>query len=324
MPRRQSVNQIGPQLGVIGLLISGGLDSSILLKYLLDLGKWVQPFYIRSGLRWQAAEQRALEHYLDAVASRCLNPLVVLDLPLRDVYGAHWSITGRNIPRAGTPDEAVFLPGRNALLAIKAALWCQLHGIDELAIATLRSNPFDDASASFLEQLGKALSGTRVRPIRLVRPFGELDKRQVMELGRAFPLHLTFSCIAPRKMSHCGRCNKCAERRAAFRLIGGNDPTDYGVPRRPPIYGHQRNSKLLTEGQTMTCEFKAGDHVEWNSEAGHIRGTIKKKITSEIKFKGYTVRASKKVPQYLIKSDKTDHLAMHKGSALKKLKKGTR
>jgi hypothetical protein len=69
----------------------------------------------------------------------------------------------------------------------------------------------------------------------------------------------------------------------------------------------------------MKKEFKIGDHVEWNSEAGRIRGTIKKKVVSPIKFKTYTVRASKEEPQYLIKSDKTDHLAMHKGAALKKL-----
>jgi Hypervirulence associated proteins TUDOR domain len=70
----------------------------------------------------------------------------------------------------------------------------------------------------------------------------------------------------------------------------------------------------------MKKDFKVGDHVGWNSEAGHIRGTIKKKVTSTIKFKTYTVRASKEEPQYLIKSNTTDHLAMHKGSALKKLK----
>jgi hypothetical protein len=53
-------------------------------------------------------------------------------------------------------------------------------------------------------------------------------------------------------------------------------------------------------------------------------GTIKKKVTSAIKFKTYTVRASKEEPQYLIKSDKTDHMAMHKGAALKKISKSTR
>ncbi|MEO6870619.1 MAG: DUF2945 domain-containing protein [Chthoniobacterales bacterium] len=71
-------------------------------------------------------------------------------------------------------------------------------------------------------------------------------------------------------------------------------------------------------------EFKVGDHVEWNSEAGRVRGTIKKKVTSATKFKTYTVRASKEEPQYLIKSDKTDHMAMHKGTALKKLAKTKR
>ena len=69
----------------------------------------------------------------------------------------------------------------------------------------------------------------------------------------------------------------------------------------------------------MKQKFKVGDHVEWNSEAGRVRGTIQKKVTSAIKFKTYTVHASKEEPQYLIKSDKTDHMAMHKGAALKKL-----
>ncbi len=69
----------------------------------------------------------------------------------------------------------------------------------------------------------------------------------------------------------------------------------------------------------MAHEFKVGDHVEWNSEAGRVRGTITNKHTSEITFKGYTVHASKEEPQYEIKSDTTDHLAMHKGSALTKI-----
>jgi hypothetical protein len=68
----------------------------------------------------------------------------------------------------------------------------------------------------------------------------------------------------------------------------------------------------------MTDDLKAGDHVEWNSEAGRVRGTIKKKHTSEITFKGYKVHASKEEPQY---RDKTDHLAMHKRSALRRIAK---
>jgi DUF2945 family protein len=69
----------------------------------------------------------------------------------------------------------------------------------------------------------------------------------------------------------------------------------------------------------MRGEFKVGDHVSWNSEAGRVSGTIRRRITTPITFKGYTVRASKETPQYLIESDRTDHLAMHKGSALRRL-----
>lgn len=65
--------------------------------------------------------------------------------------------------------------------------------------------------------------------------------------------------------------------------------------------------------------FKRGDHVSWNSEAGRVSGTIVRVVSSPTKFKGYTVHASKDEPQYQIESDTTDHVAMHRGSALTKL-----
>jgi hypothetical protein len=68
-------------------------------------------------------------------------------------------------------------------------------------------------------------------------------------------------------------------------------------------------------------DFKRGDHVAWNSEAGRVRGTIQKKVTRQIIFKGYKRHATKEEPQYLIKSDKTDHVAIHKGSALTRIHK---
>lgn len=66
--------------------------------------------------------------------------------------------------------------------------------------------------------------------------------------------------------------------------------------------------------------FKVGDHVSWNSEAGHVSGTIIKVHTSDFHYKGYTHHASKESPQYEIKSDKSDHIAAHKGTALTKIK----
>jgi hypothetical protein len=65
--------------------------------------------------------------------------------------------------------------------------------------------------------------------------------------------------------------------------------------------------------------FKLGDHVSWNSEAGRVRGRIIRVITSKTEFKGRTTHASDDEPQYEIKSDTTDHIAMHKGSALTRL-----
>lgn len=66
----------------------------------------------------------------------------------------------------------------------------------------------------------------------------------------------------------------------------------------------------------MAHDFKVGDHVTWNSEAGHVSGRIVKVHTGKVNWKGYIHHASADDPQYEIKSDKTDHIAAHKGSAL--------
>jgi hypothetical protein len=65
----------------------------------------------------------------------------------------------------------------------------------------------------------------------------------------------------------------------------------------------------------MAVKFKVGDHVIWNSEAGHVSGRIIRVHTSDVDYKGYTHHASPDAPQYEIASDKTDHIAMHKGAA---------
>lgn len=69
----------------------------------------------------------------------------------------------------------------------------------------------------------------------------------------------------------------------------------------------------------MKTTFKKGDHVTWNSEAGWVTGTIIRVHTADFQYKGYTHHASPDDPQYEIKSDKTDHIAAHKGKALKKI-----
>jgi len=215
------------QSDAVGLLLSGGLDSAILLGHLLAAGRRVQPFYIRSHLHWEAAEERAARRFVAAMRHDRSSELVTLDMPVADLYHDHWSVTGRGAPGAATPDEAVYLPGRNALLIVKAALWCQMHDVGELALAPLASNPFADATDSFFDALETTLSLASEKAIKIQRPFGQLTKRDVMLLGRDMPLELTFSCLAPVGMEHCGECNKCAERQAAFRAAALPDPTRY-------------------------------------------------------------------------------------------------
>jgi len=216
-----------PPSDTIGLLLSGGLDSGILLGHLLRQGRRVRPFYVRSGLCWEAAELDAVSRYLRAIECERLDKLVVLEMPLGDLYTGHWSLTGEGVPAAETPDEAVYLPGRNALLVIKALLWCHLRGISQLALAPLQSNPFPDATDGFFQSFSQAMNMAANGQVEMVRPFAHLDKRAVMMLGRELPLELTFSCIAPCKRLHCGNCNKCGERQAAFREAGIDDPTRY-------------------------------------------------------------------------------------------------
>jgi 7-cyano-7-deazaguanine synthase len=211
----------------LGVLLSGGLDSCILVGHLLAQGHRVQPLYVCSQLAWQREELRAAQRFLAAVAAPRLAELVLLDLPLRDLYADHWSVTGAQVPDASSSADAVYLPGRNALLLIKPALWCRLHQIEQLALAVLASNPFGDATAEFFDSFESALDRATGGRVRILRPFGELEKSEVMQQGRHLPLELTFSCIAPQQGLHCGQCNKCAERKAAFQSIGADDPTEY-------------------------------------------------------------------------------------------------
>jgi 7-cyano-7-deazaguanine synthase len=141
--------------------------------------------------------------------------LVLLDMPLRDLYGDHWSISGSDVPDEASPDEAVFLPGRNPLLLVKPLLWCQMNGIDHLAIGTLQNNPFDDATPEFFARFEELMWHATGQRMHIARPFERLSKHQVIEMGRHLPLELTFSCLAPVDGLHCGRCNKCPTQYAA-------------------------------------------------------------------------------------------------------------
>ncbi len=219
--------------------MSGGLDSAILAWWLLRKKQTVHPLYFQSGHVWEAAEIHWLRQFLNAVSGPHLKPLQILSSPTDDLYASHWSMTGKKIPGAKSSDWQVYLPGKNLLLITKAAVYCALHKIPVLALAPLKTNPFPDAKPAFFKKLEDACSSGLGFRFKIQTPFLKWKKKQVMQLGLNAPLHLTFSCLAPhpplslrervrvREYRHCGTCNKCAERKKAFRDAGIRDFTSY-------------------------------------------------------------------------------------------------
>ena len=208
------------------------MDSAVLAWRLLMDGATVQPVYVLTGMAWETVEMGWLLRYLAAIAAPRLLPLRMLAFPLDDVYAAHWSVSGQGTPAYDSPDEAVYLPGRNIILLAKTAVFCALNGFGRIASGVLAGNPFPDATDDFFATLGRGLSLGLATPIAVERPFAALHKVDVVRLGASLPLELSFSCIHPVGELHCGDCNKCAERQQGFADARVEDRTMYAVRQR--------------------------------------------------------------------------------------------
>jgi 7-cyano-7-deazaguanine synthase len=213
----------------VAVLASGGLDSAILVADFIRQDRDVQPIYVRFGLAWETVEEAHLRRFLDTLPGAGARPLVALELPIADVYGSHWSVSGTEVPDAHTEDAAVYIPGRNLLLLAKSSVWCALHGVPTIALGTLKGNPFADASRDFFHIVDAVVNIAMDWPLEVVTPFAELRKTEVLERGHGLHLEHTFSCIDPQDGRHCGRCNKCEERRRAFAALGIDDGTQYAA-----------------------------------------------------------------------------------------------
>lgn len=211
----------------VAVLTSGGLDSAILIGTLAESCPRVTPIYVRFGLVWEEVEERILRRFLQAIARPSLAPLIVFEMPIGVVYGKHWSTGSEPTPDYESPDEAVFLPGRNLLLAAQASIWCRLNNVPTIALGVLGGNPFPDATDDFFSACERTIHLAVGGDLRIVRPFAEMKKIDVLRLGRHLPLGETLSCIRPIGELHCGQCNKCAERQKAFAAAEMTDPTRY-------------------------------------------------------------------------------------------------
>jgi 7-cyano-7-deazaguanine synthase len=218
--------------GASAVLVSGGLDSAVLLAEEAAAGD-VQPVYVSVGLAWEPAERDMIARLLATPPYAAIRrPLASLSMDMRDVYApSHWAVTGR-APGYHTPDEDVYLAGRNIVLLGKAGVHCAAENLGRIVVGSLGHNPFPDATPAFRDAMARMLSLGLDRPITVDAPYADASKAEVIRRGVAIgvPFELTLSCMQPveeRGARHCGLCSKCRERHDAFLEAGVADPTLY-------------------------------------------------------------------------------------------------
>ncbi len=212
------------------VLLSGGLDSAVLVASEAR-ARVVHPVYVSAGLAWEADELEMVARFL-ATRSERVRPLARLDFPIGDIYPpSHWAITGKP-PAYDTPDEDVYLVGRNVTLLAKAAVFCAQRKLPRVAMGILAGNPFPDATPEFLAAMELAVSKGLAWPIEIATPFSTMHKDDVIRLGSSLGVRfeLTLSCMNPSAGTHCGTCSKCRERQDGFADAGIVDPTRYAAP----------------------------------------------------------------------------------------------
>jgi 7-cyano-7-deazaguanine synthase len=210
------------------VLFSSGLDSAVLAAAEARTCQ-VHPIYVSAGLAWEREELAAVDRLLAAPAYRGLAPVARLTFTVEDLYPpTHWALRGTP-PAFDTPDEDVYLTGRNIVLLSKASIYCAQQKLSRIAIGPLAGNPFPDATPEFFSTMAHALSLGLAHRITVTAPFVEMDKSDVIRLGAELgvPFELTLSCMNPRQGLHCAQCSKCRERRDAFHEAGIADPTAY-------------------------------------------------------------------------------------------------
>jgi 7-cyano-7-deazaguanine synthase len=215
------------------VLLSGGLDSAVLAAHEAQDAR-VLPVYVSVGLAWEEAEVAMVERLLASPAyAGKVDPLSRVSFTMRDVYSpTHWAIRG--VPPAyDTPDEDVYLAGRNLVLLTKAGVIASKAKAHRIALGPLAGNPFPDARATFFSAMAEAMSLGLDHRIEIATPFLTWEKEDVIKHGVSLgvPFEFTLSCMNPVIASglpqHCGLCSKCRERRDAFAAAGVSDPSTY-------------------------------------------------------------------------------------------------
>ena len=213
------------------VLLSGGLDSTVLLASRRAKGETCLAVTVNYGQRHRV-EIMAARH----VARHLSIQHEVVDLSNLQPFlkGSSQTDQSVEVPYGHYADEnmkTTVVPNRNMVLLAVAGAVAIGHGCDELAYAAHAGDHaiYPDCRPEFAFRMAQAFLLCDWKPIRLIRPFINMSKADIVSLGslcRA-PMHLTYSCYEGREGIHCGKCGTCVERKEAFELAAVTDPTKY-------------------------------------------------------------------------------------------------
>lgn len=216
--------------GEVVLVLSGGLDSTVLLQHLLAEGWGVRALSVRYGQRH--------DKELDFAQVTCRR--VGVEHRVADLSALAWMLAGSSlvnrdvaVPRGAYAAEnmkSTVVPNRNMILLSIAAAWAIDVKADAVAFAAHHGyhTLYPDCTPAFIEAMGKAILMADWHQVRLLAPFATMTKAQIVARGAELgvPFEQTWSCYEGGEL-HCGRCGTCVERREAFRDAGVPDPTQY-------------------------------------------------------------------------------------------------
>lgn len=238
----------------VAVLLGGGIESTLLVKRLLADGRPVVPVHVHCGLIWDDCESEYVGRFCAACVEPGLLPLVEIRVPLNGFLKDHWTVTGSGVPHAGDAAGDLEIPLRNLTLlgfALHVLLRSEIPSVGPtreglrrsagtdpspfdasanpivLALGTTADNCFRDGSRAYFDKCQEILSLEAGRPVVVMTPLIGLNKAEVIRISDPGTLALSFSCVSPVRDRHCGRCIKCARRRAAFQAAGVADPTVY-------------------------------------------------------------------------------------------------
>lgn len=211
-------------------VLSGGLDSTVLLHYLLNQGREVNAISVDYGQRHSIELERASAIVgLAGVPWRCV-----------DLSGLRYIMTGSSqtdlsvpVPHGHYEEESMkktVVPNRNMLLLAVAGAMAVSLKADSIAYGAHAGDHaiYPDCREEFCAAMSQAFKHCDWHTVNLERPFLDMTKADIVKLGAQLgaPLELTYSCYEGKDI-HCGKCGTCTERREAFQLAGVPDFTTY-------------------------------------------------------------------------------------------------